>query len=336
MLRRGLITLGCASFLAINGASAWSQDKDSSQAALFATVNSTRILSADFDLNAREAFRRKYYHGTPPEAEVNAMLREVGQAMIDQVLIDAEAKARGIIADPSAVAAGIAQMDLRNNNNPQWASQRPDVLAELTALLEQKSRQDLLTKLIRTASPTPNEVDEFYRANPALFTEPRQNKVSLIMIGVDPSSPSEAWEQAREKAIAIRGRLRNGEDFALLAKEFSTGPSAESGGDLSSLHQGRLGQQTEVELEKLQPGMITEPYRTLEGFAIVRLDARTPERFQPFEAVATRARELLTKQQAEVRWANFLKELRAKANIVIGPAFETIMTPPEPPASAPR
>jgi parvulin-like peptidyl-prolyl isomerase len=83
--------------------------------------------------------------------------------------------------------------------------------------------------------------------------------------------------------------------------------------------------------------MIADPFRTLEGIAIVRLDARTPDRLQPFEAVAARARDLLAKEQAETRWSNFLVELRAKAKIVIGPAFEKIMSTPETePASAPR
>lgn len=337
MLRRKLLTLGCATLLSINGAYSWGQSNDPVAEALFATVNATRIPAVEFDLNAREAFRRKFYHGTPPEAELNNMLREVGQTMIDNVLVDAEASARGLTADADAVAKGIAQMDRRNSNNPQWNNQRPAVLPELTAQLEQKSRRDLLEKEVRTVSPSQNEVLEFYRANPTLFTEPIQNKISLIMIGVDPSASPDDWEKAFSKAGDIHSRLRNGEDFAKLAKEFSTDRSAKDGGDLSYLHQGMLGEQTEIELAKLQPGMIAEPFRTLEGIAIVRLDARTSEKLQPFEAVAARARDLLAKQQAETRWMNFVAQLRAKAKIVIGPAFEKIMSPPDqPPASTPR
>lgn len=337
MLRRRLLTLGCATLLSINGAYSWGQSNDPAAEPLFATVNTTRISAAEFDVNAREAFRRKFYHGTPPEAELNNMLREVGQTLIDNVLIDAEASARGLKADADEVVKGVAQVDRRNSNNPQWNTQRPNILPELTAQLEQRSRRDLLEKEIRTVSPAQNEVLEFYRSNPALFTEPIQNKISLIMIGVDPSASPDDWEKAFLKAGDVRSRLRNGEDFAKLAKDYSTDRSAKDGGDLSYLHQGMLGEQTEIELAKLQPGMITEPFRTLEGIAIVRLDARTPEKLQPFDAVAARARELLAKQQAEVRWSNFVAQLRAKAKVVIGPAFETIMSPAnQPPASTQR
>lgn len=337
MLQRRLLTLGCVTLLSINSVPSLSQTDVAVAEPLFATVNATRIPAAEFDLNAREAFRRKFYHGTPPEAELNNMLREVGQTLIDNALIDTESKARGVTADADAVAKGLAQMDRRNSNNPQWESQRADALPELTAQLEQRSRRDLLEKEIRTVSPSQNEVLEFYRSNLVLFTEPIQNKISLIMIGVDPSASPDEWERAFLKAGDIHTRLRNGEDFAKMAKEFSTDRSANSGGDLSYLHQGMLGEQTEIELGKLQPGMIAEPFRTLEGIAIVRLDARTPEKLQPFEAVATRARELLAKQQAETRWTSFLAELRAKAKIVIGPAFEKIMSPPDQPlTSEPR
>lgn len=337
MLQRRLLTLGCVTLLSIISAPSWSQTEVPIAEPLFATVNAARIPAAEFDLNAREAFRRKFYHGTPPEAELNNMLRNVGQTLIDNVLIDTEATARGVTADASAVANGLAQIDRRNSNNPQWKSQRADALPELTAQLEQRSRRDLLEKEVRKVSPAQNDVLEFYRANPTLFTEPTQNKISLIMIGVDPSGSPNDWEQAFSKAGDIHKRLGNGEDFAKLAKEFSTDRSAKDGGDLSYLHQGMLGQQTEIELGKLQPGMIAEPFRTLEGIAIVRLDARMPEKLQPFEAVTARARELLAKQQAEIRWAGFLAELRAKAKITIGPAFEKIMSPPDQlPTSAPR
>lgn len=337
MLRRNLLALGYASLLSLSGANAWSQSNEAVAESRFASVDTTAISVAEFDRNAREAFKRKFYHGTPPEAELNSMLKSVGQTLIDNVLIDNETKARGISADTDDVVKGLAQLDRRNSNNPQWKTLRPELLPELTAQLEQKSRRDLLEKKIRTVSPSQEEVLEFYRSNLKLFTEPTQNKISLIMIGVNPSSSPDVWEQAFSKANGISNRLKNGEDFAKLAKEFSTDRSAADGGDLNYLHQGMLGEQAEAEVEKLQPGMIAEPFRTLEGIAIVRLDARTPERLQPFEAVAARARELLVKQQADTRWSNFLVELRAKAKIVIGPAFEKIMSTPDPePASAPR
>lgn len=337
MLHRKILALGYATILSLSCANAWSQNNEAIAEPPFASVNATAISTAEFDRSAREAFKRKFYHGTPPEAELNNMLKSVGQTLIDNVLIDNDAKARGIAADADVVAKGLAQLDRRNSNNPQWNTLRPELLPELTAQLEQKSRRDLLEKAIRTVSPSQEEVLEFYRSNLKLFTEPTQNKISLIMIGVNPSSSPDVWEQALSKAKGISNRLRNGENFAQLAKEFSTDRSAADGGDLNYLHQGMLGEQTEVEVEKLQPGMIAEPFRTLEGIAIVRLDARTPERLQPFEAVATRARDLLSKQQGESRWSNFLVELRAKAKIVIGPAFEKIMSTPDPePASAPR
>lgn len=337
MLRLKILALGCAALLSLSGANAWGQSNDAIAEAPFASVNAKPISVAEFDRNAREAFRRKFYHGTPPEAELNNMLKGVGQTLIDDVLIDDEAKIRGITADADAVAKGIAQLDRRNGNNPQWTNERASLLPGLTAQFEQKSRRELLEKEMRAGTPSQDEVLEFYRSNPALFTEPTQNKISLIMIGVDPSSSPEVWEQAFSRATGISNRLRNGEDFAQLAKDFSTDRSAADGGDLSYVHQGMLGQQTEIEVAKLQPGMIAEPFRTLEGVAIVRLDARTPERLQPFEAVAARARDLLSKQQGEARWSNFLAELRAKAKIVIGPAFEKIMSTPEPqPADVPR
>lgn len=312
---------------ALSTTSVWAQESTPLVAGVFATVDGSTIVAETFDRAAREAFRRRFYHGTPPESEVNAMLKDVGQSLIDSVLIDKAAVGRGVMADATAVAERVARVEQQNAANPAWVAQRAALLPELVAQLERNTRRAKLEAQVRAFSPSEQEVGEFYKNNPDLFTEPTRNRVSMILLGVDPASASPVWEAAHNKAGEIKAQLGAGEDFATLAKALSTDSSAPQGGDLGYLHQGMLGERAEAEIEKLMPGAISDPIQVLEGVAIFRLDERLPAKLQPFEAVAARAKGLLVKQAAENQWANFLAGLNSKAKIVIDPAFQKIMLP---------
>lgn len=301
-------------------------------AGLFASVNGTVIPATDYDLNARETFRSKFYHGKPPEAEVEKMLREVGQDLIDRVLLAGAARERGFAADPARVAEELEKTEKRLQKDPRWAKDRERMLPSLITHIESLQRVALLEKQVRQVTPTTEEVRSFYKGNPELFTEPSRSKASLILIRVDPSSPAEAWEEAKKKATELREQILKGGDFAALARAHSGDATAESGGDLGYLHEGMMGGQAEEALKALKPGEVSELVRVLEGEALFRLDGREPAKLQPFDAVAERASKLLAERRGDAQWKAFVEKLRAQANIIIGPAFQKIMALPLPSA----
>lgn len=297
---------------------------------VFARLNGEDISAAEFDHEARESFRRKFYHGKPPENEVDQMLRRVGQQLIDDRLLKAEAQVRKTPVDAAAVDAEIAQIDRRNANHPQWAAERATVLPEIAKLVETRHRVRNLETSIRAFTPTDAQVRAHYDTRPDLFTEPAKNKVSAILIPVDPAAGPKAWEAARDETAALIERARNGEDFAALAKAHSKGPNAEKGGDIGFVHQGTVAAQVEEELGKAKVGEIVGPVMTLEGYGAFRLDDRQPPRLMSFEAVQGRARDLLIRERSEAQWKTFIEGLRAAARLEIGPAFQRIMALPLP------
>lgn len=292
---------------------------------VFAVVDGKEISAAEYDHHARESFRRKFYHGTPPEAELNGMLKEVGQKLIDQALLDQESKLREIKADPAVVAAELEKLERRLEQNPAWKDQRKDALPVITAQLESSDRISRLEKQVRENMPTASEVRAFYDANPALFTQPARNKVSLILLDVPPSSSTDVWEKAHVTALSIADRLKAGEDFAALARDLSAHPTASAGGDMGYMHLGMLNESVDQALAAIKPGEFAGPVRTLEGVVLLRLEDRQPPQLQPFQAVETRARALLTQKRSDARWKELVDRLRAKAKVVIGPAFTKIM-----------
>ncbi|HXH04447.1 MAG TPA: peptidylprolyl isomerase, partial [Candidatus Competibacteraceae bacterium] len=79
-------------------------------------------------------------------------------------------------------------------------------------------------------------------------------------------------EQARQKLERLRERAQNGEDFAALARANSEdSASAERGGDLGWIGPGTLPPPVEQELAGLQPGQVSAPFQSADGWHIVQV-----------------------------------------------------------------
>lgn len=119
-----------------------------------------------------------------------------------------------------------------------------------------------------------------------------------------------------ETALEVSDKLKNGEDFAELAKEFSSDPgSAAKGGELGSFERGQMVPPFEAAAFSLEVGKISEPVQSQHGYHIIKVTSRTPFE-KPLEEVKEELKELLARRQArpveEVQ-----KELMETADIQI-------------------
>lgn len=305
------------------------------EAPWFARVGGTVIPAEVYQNAVRSAYRNKFYHGKPPEAEVENLLRETGQEMIDKVLLEDEAKRRAIQPDQKDVQAQIDAYERRYGNSPTWPQMREQALPGLRTHLEGKSILKVLEQQVRTvAEPSDEALTAYYNENKNLFTEPAKNKVSLIMLRVDPSSPKEVWATALADGEKIVTELRAGADFAQMAVKRSNDKSADNGGDLGYLHTGMLPDVFQEKVDSMKPGEISDAMRALEGILIYRLDDRIPAALRPFESVKARAGDLLKRDLAEKAWKQFIADLRTSTKIEIAPDFQKNMAPPPAAASA--
>jgi parvulin-like peptidyl-prolyl isomerase len=299
-------------------ASAVTQGKPKKASTPFATVGGTAITWLEYRNAYATESNTKFYHAKPTEDALALFERQVGDKLVADALLVQEANRRKIKPDPAEVNQELEKYEQKFNNDPNWPSARPRVLPVITKRLQNENIRKKLEKQVRDVpAPTLKQLQDYYAAHQDKFTSPPQPRISVILIRVDPSSSDEEWHKATEEAQGIVKRARAGEDFAALARDYSSDITAEDGGDMGFLHTGMLPGLPEETVSKLQPGETSDPVKLLEGVAVFRLVDRIQPAVSSFEASKERAGELWRSEQSDLAWNTLIAKLKKKTPIHI-------------------
>lgn len=283
---------------------------------IFAKVGSMSITWFDYENEYANESRKKFYHGKPSESAVATFQREIGDKLITNAMLVQEAKRRKLKPDNALVKQQLEQFEQRVAQNPKWPASRPRVLPIITARFQNENLRTKLEELVRNVpSPSKKQLRKYYDAHPEKFTSPPQQRVATILLRVDPSAPDADWQKAIEQGEGLVKRLRAGEDFAELARDYSGDVTAEDGGDMGYLHEGMLPGLPAETVSKLQPGETSDPVTLMEGVGIFRLIDRQQATTLSFKAAEQRARNLWRTEQSDNAWNSLIAKLKKNTSV---------------------
>ena len=168
------------------------------------------------------------------------------------------------------------------------------------AYLREKALMETLMKQEVDKAVTDQAVKAFY--DEQIGKAPRETEVHARHILVE----------TEDEAKKIAQELKNGADFAELAKKETKDPSGKAtGGDLGWFTKEQMVPEFAEAAFKLNPGQISEPVKSGFGWHVIRLEERREKAPPSFDEVKDRIRAFLERRaQAEL-----VGKLRAEAKI---------------------
>lgn len=159
------------------------------------------------------------------------------------------------------------------------------------------------------------ESKKFYDQNLDKFKQSESVRARHILIGVDSKATDADKKKAREKIESIRRSLAGGADFATLAKDHSTCPSSQQGGDLGFFGKGQMVPAFEQAAFALKPGEISDVVETQFGYHIIKLVDKKDASTVPFKDVKPRIDDYLKNQKVTAAVHAYLADARKSAKI---------------------
>jgi hypothetical protein len=177
------------------------------------------------------------------------------------------------------------------------------------------SQSYLATQLPPPLPVTHNEMLAFYdkvKKDEFLIT----GKISFQLIDIQPSKLSPepntpVLQTARQLADSLISRLKAGEDFTALAKQYSSGPWAATGGTFEPVEPNSLAAPYDIlakEARNLQKGQIAGPIEKAEHIFIMKLLDNKSETTVPFDKVQGEIRRRILLERRN----NLYRELNQK------------------------
>ena len=286
-----------------------------------AEVNGSVITKAEFDSEMSRVNGRLQAAGqTPSKSQTEEIKKEVLESLIDRELLLQESAKKKITVDDSSVAEQIGSLKNRFPDEAkyiEWLVKMGFSEDELKSRLkEEMAIKQLIDKeIVEKIAVSEKEAKDYYDNNPDSFSQAERVQASHILITFDQKADASAKEAARKKIGEIEERLKKGEDFSALAKEFSECPSSEKGGDLGYFGRGQMVKPFEDNAFALEPGTVSGIVETQFGYHLIKSIDKKPASVIPFSDVGERLKQYLKNEKVKKETPIYLSNLKAKAEV---------------------
>jgi parvulin-like peptidyl-prolyl isomerase len=282
-------------------------------------VNNEVITQGEIDRLLQPIYQRfvAMYQGDELMRKLEEVRQMIIGQLIDEKLILGEARKQNIEVEEREVLAKMDDAQRRFGSKEMFdralAEQRM-TMKDLKAKFRDQlmSRKLVDQKVGSRIIITPVDVSEYYRAHAEEFSQPEEIKLRAILIrpksGLDP-------EKALDLAQLISRQLREGADFAELARTYSDGPGATDGGMLGYKTRGELLPEIEDAVFRLKDGETSEMLQTGMGYFFFKVE----ERRQPKSVTLSEARrqieDAIYSERAKEKMKGWVEGLKKNAYI---------------------
>jgi len=316
------------------------------------TVNGAAITEGEIQAVVKPQIEKMRSRMAPNMVEQYqaGMRQQVIDNMIIERLLDEKVKSANIVVSDANADAKINEMTSQQGTTIENLKQMLQAEGQSFDTFRQRVKKGMQYEKLLDAEiagkTDVNDADakEYYSLHVGDFNAPQASvRASHILITPEVKAPgadpNEAKAAAKAKAEQLLKQVKDGADFAALAKEHSSCPSKAKGGDLGFFSKGRMVKPFEDAAFALKVGQVSDVVETDFGYHIIKLTAKREPGILPFEDAKQEVIDYL-KQSKQTDFQNqFIEKLKADAKIVYPPGKEPRPIPPSRPveiAPAPK
>ncbi|MEN6318849.1 MAG: peptidylprolyl isomerase [Syntrophaceae bacterium] len=292
---------------------------------IVAIVNGDSITLSELN-GTFEPYRKKIdeaYKGTDKEKIIASNRMLLLKKMIDNILIDQEAKKSGITVTDNEVTEMINDMLSRRkikmeDLQSELAKEHSTMEAYRKEIKEHLLRMRLLKREVRSKiTVSEEEIGDYYLKHREAYEGKEAVRIKQILI-LYPNNPDEKIKVNLRKQIdAIHKRLLNGEPFEQLAVQYSQGPGAVAGGDIGFIEKGTILPSVETVAFRLKMDEISEVIESPVGFHIIKAIDKRGAGIKPINSVRDEIKAKIEEEKSDKKYDEWIQELRNKSLIEI-------------------
>jgi parvulin-like peptidyl-prolyl isomerase len=266
------------------------------------------------------------YKGPDKEAFLKQNQAAFLQRMIDQMLIEQEAK------KPGAGIAAVKDEEVMAVVKDMLAKNRLTMQAYLKKLAEEgntleSSKQEIRGQMLRMRLlrrevqsrilVTDEEIGEYYDKHREDYEGREAVHIRQIFLPVPEGADSGARDRVRAEANQLRERILKGERFEVMAARYSRGPAAAEGGDIGFVERGIMMPEVEKTAFSLPVGEVSEVLETEAGFLLLVVVDKKGAGLKPLPVVRDEIKAKIEDEKVNKKYDEWMVELRKKSFIDI-------------------
>jgi len=269
---------------------------------------------------------RANYQGADKETVLKQNRDALLQRLIDQMLIEHEAKkaGTGIAAIKDEEVMDVLN-DMLTKNKITMADYQKKLIAEgntLENIKQEIKAQMLRMRLLRREVQsriliTDEEIGEFYDKHRQDYEGKEAVRIKQILLPVRADADKKERDRLRNQALQLRERILKGEPFEPLAAQFSKGPAAAQGGDIGFVERGIILPEVEKAAFGLSVGQLSDVIETEMGFHLIAVVDKRGAGLKPLPVVRNEIKAKIEDEKIAKKYDEWIDGLRKRSFIDI-------------------
>ena len=231
--------------------------------------------------------------------------REITNADVDAFLANLPAEQRQYASNPYFREQYVEQVvtlhvlekmadDLQLDMTEDYKKMLDNIVRDIKARMA-------MNEIMKDITVTDVEAETVYNINPDNFSKPETVSAKHILV------------DSEDVCKEILAQIQNGEKtFEDAAKESSTCPSGQQGGDLGEFGRGQMVKEFEEAAFAAEIGAIVGPVQTQFGFHLIKVEAKSEAETLAFDVVKEQIKKNLLQQKQQQAYTTKIAELKEK------------------------